>query len=400
MPVPTGATFLGVAREAVRGTFVAATDFIPIDASGADSPNDIPHIVEDTNARGSAVESYDQFATQIWAEPSYSNCNAYADVLGWWLKCLLGDEASSGTGGTGTTLAALSAVGATSVSVTADPAAATAITIDTGTAAELRAITSHSGAGPYTVNFALPLERAHANGATVTIGPGLPFVHNLAVLNSGNFQPPSLSLTDYNGDATKGIPGCLVVSLVLKWTATGLLTYDVKVTGFQSATQTKPSQAFSAERAKQGYLSAITLGGVGTSTLNDGELTIARQVDVIPTANGTQTPYAIWGNTVSVKGKANLVYESALFASEYAKLTGSTPTSLVFDWLTGATTTTREIKAQLSNVLYSSVKPTRGKSYLEVPIEFDGKGNVTDVGASGGFSPVLFTLKNARNQAY
>jgi hypothetical protein len=210
----------------------------------------------------------------------------------------------------------------------------------------LRAITSKTGAGPYTVNFALPLERAHANGAAVTNGPGAPFLHKFALLNAGNFQTLPLSVTDYNGDATKGIPGCLVVSLGLKWNATGLLTADVKLTGFQSATQTKPTPAFSAERAFQGYLS------------------------------------------------------TALFASEYSKLTGSTPTTLVLDWLTGAGAATREIKFQMSNTLYKTLKPTRGKSYMEMPIEFDGKGNTTDIGASGGWGPALVTVQNGRNKAY
>lgn len=324
MPIPSGATFLGIAKETTPGTPVAATDYIPV-AANADSPNDLPHTASDTNLRGSAVDSYDEIATQVWAEPSFSG-NAFVDSIGHLLKNIMGEEAVTGA--------------------------------------------------------------------------GVPYTHAFTLLNSGNLQPPAHTLTDYNGDVARYIPGARLASLGFKWTSTGLLVWDGKFSAFKSQSTTKPTQSFGTERAKPGWQSVTTLGGSSITSMEDGELTLTRAVDVVPSCSGAQDPYAIWAGNLSVAGKITLVYEAATFAAEYAKLIASTATTLDLNFTVGAAATLRAIQFHMSNVLYTTGKPTRGKSYVELPLDFKADGNVTDVGASGGYGPIVVTLKNARSTAY
>jgi hypothetical protein len=45
--------------------------------------------------------------------------------------------------------------------------------------------------------------------------------------------------------------------------------------------------------------------------------------------------------------------------------------------------------------VYESADISRGKDYVELPISFKAVANSTDVGASGGYSPIKVTLQNA-----
>jgi hypothetical protein len=38
----------------------------------------------------------------------------------------------------------------------------------------------------------------------------------------------------------------------------------------------------------------------------------------------------------------------------------------------------------------------RGEDFVQVSVDFNAQSNTTDAGASGGFSPISWTLKNAK----
>lgn len=93
--IPSNASFLGVGKEVTRGTAVVPSDYIVVREFTA--PADKPNYTPDAGLRGSAVKTYNQVATQTWAEPTYSG-DVFPDTVGYWLHALLGEVATTGAG--------------------------------------------------------------------------------------------------------------------------------------------------------------------------------------------------------------------------------------------------------------------------------------------------------------
>jgi len=94
VPQPTSLSFLGVAKETVKGTFVAATDFIPLTSF---EPADSIMGLEDKALRGSMVDLYGlvqgpKFVTYKMAGPVYN------DSIGYLLGTFFGDCTTTGAG--------------------------------------------------------------------------------------------------------------------------------------------------------------------------------------------------------------------------------------------------------------------------------------------------------------
>ena len=220
------------------------------------------------------------------------------------------------------------------------------------------------------------------------------YPHTFTALTTGDFQPPSYCISDYNGVDTRQIPGFLVSELAFQFTATGLLTYTVKGLGFKSAETSNPTPGYTAERAIQGWSGVTTLGGGATSIMQDGSIAITRVVETIPTI-GQQDPYRIWGGAVGITGQMNLVFENT---TEFARYTGGTSTTLDINFFRGAAATLRGIRFIMSKVLYTAATPTRSKSYVELPITFSAVANTTD--ALSRYGPGQVQLQNTRSAAY
>lgn len=92
MPLPTAASFLGVAKEATKGTGVAATAFIPVTSL---TPHDVVTYLADGAMRGAPVDVYNEIAGPISSTFSIEG-PAYPDTLPWWLVGILGDLATVG----------------------------------------------------------------------------------------------------------------------------------------------------------------------------------------------------------------------------------------------------------------------------------------------------------------
>lgn len=233
-------------------------------------------------------------------------------------------------------------------------------------------------------------------GEVATTGPtsGV-YTSVFTTLNTPPFQPPSYTISDYNGIQAKQVPGALVSELQLKFTATGLLEYSVKLVGFKEANVSTPSKTFSTEVVKPAWQGAVTLGGSSTTTLADGDITIKRTAEAVPSVNGTQDPAAIWASgDISVEGKITLLYVDEV---EYAKFLAGTSSSLDINFTTGAGGTLRTVQLHCSKTKYTAAVPDRAvgsKGYVTVPFTFTAVANTTDVGASGGYGPVKLTLAN------
>jgi hypothetical protein len=92
MPLPTYLSFLGIAKEAVKGTAVAAVDYIPITSV---SPQDTVMYLPDKGMRGSQVDIYDEISGPTFSEFAFGG-DVFPDTIGYALAGVLGDVATTG----------------------------------------------------------------------------------------------------------------------------------------------------------------------------------------------------------------------------------------------------------------------------------------------------------------
>jgi hypothetical protein len=226
----------------------------------------------------------------------------------------------------------------------------------------------------------------------VTTGASAPFTHVFSVLNTGTGQPTSYTLNDNYVAGNRAYAGAKFSELGFKFTADGLFSYSAKATTFGSTTVAAPTTSFTAVPPLAGWVGVAQIGGVTQAELIDGEVTIKRSVTVINSVDGTQAPASLWSGPVSVDGKATLVMEDDTQLTAY--LTGTKP-AIDFNFQAGAGATAVQVKLHMSKCSVSAADITRGKDYVEIPITFSALANTTDVGASGGYSPIKVTVQNA-----
>lgn len=92
MPQPTFRSFLGIAKETVFGTAVAATAYLPVKDM---NPKDKLKYLEDEGMRGSMVDSYGKIAGPLHAEYDFGG-DVFPDTIGYPLAGVLGDVTVTG----------------------------------------------------------------------------------------------------------------------------------------------------------------------------------------------------------------------------------------------------------------------------------------------------------------
>lgn len=230
-------------------------------------------------------------------------------------------------------------------------------------------------------------------GDVTVTGAGAPYTTTAAVLCSGNLQPPTYTLTDWNSAITGyQLAGCRFSEVGLKFAGNGKLEFTAKATALTNATTSKPTFSNPTTSLFAGWQGVCQVGGSTVTYVVDGEVTIKRTVEVIDTADGSQAPYALFAGDVDVTGKATVVMENDTLRTTY---TAGTQTTLDFNFLQGAGAATQQIKLHMSNVYLTDAKVTRGKAFAELEIPFVADFNATDIGASGGYSPIKATLQNS-----
>jgi hypothetical protein len=228
-------------------------------------------------------------------------------------------------------------------------------------------------------------------GDVVTTGT-TPVTHTFAVLNSGTGQPISYTLNDNYVAGNRQYAAARFSELSIKFSADGLLTYSAKATSYGSVTAAAPTTSFTTIPPLVGWAGVAQIGGTTQSGLLDGEVTIKRAVTIINSVDGTQSPVQLWSGPVSVDGKATLVMEDDTVLTQY--LTGAKP-AIDFNFTSGVGATAVQLKLHMSKCSISAADITRGKDFIEVPITWTALANVTDIGASAGYSPIKVTVQNA-----
>lgn len=305
-------TQVGIAKEATKGTPVAATAFIPVKKIDT-----TPKVIKllDEGWRGSMGGPYGMQNGPQSAEVSMSG-DVFVDTIGYMLAGVMGDLATTGT------------------------------------------------ASPYT--------------------------HKVALLNSGDGQPESYTLTDTQaGIQPRQFAGAQFTELGFKYDVSGLMEWDAKALTWLSGTTTAPTPTYGTNPPVPSWIGAVTLGGTAAPNIQSMELTIKRDGAEPVFALGSQNPYLIPVGGLGVEGKIVFVAKDEAPYTQYAGNT--TPGALVATFSQGANAS---IAFTASQPYWSDAKVTRGKSYAELEMSFTAVFNATDTGASAGFGPLTASVIN------
>lgn len=237
-------------------------------------------------------------------------------------------------------------------------------------------------------------------GDVAVSGGSAPFTSVIALLNSGDGQPPSYTLWDFYGrtdsNPARKYAGCKWGSLNIQGTAEGLLQWDAVLNGFVSVVGTKPTASFTTQKPKATWAMAASIGGSSTAIVEQFAINMVRaNAGPIFNVDGTSDPYEIFSGRLGVSGTATYIFETD---AELNRFTGASKgsTSLLLNLTDGASSTLTQVQAQMTNVQYvSPTKIERSKEYIELSVTFKAIANSTDVGASAGLSPIQWTLQNA-----
>lgn len=394
--LPVAETQLGVAIETVRGTGVAPAYWLPVM-----SPKYKPDVkyLPDQTLQGSMVSVYDEIPslrmdTHAW--DSYP----YMDTFPVLLRALLGSTDTVVAAPTNTTLASAATAGATTISTTATVAANSWIVLDQGASSggqliqESHQVVSVTGTGPYTVTLDFPLVFAHASGATVTGLTG----HKFSLLNNsdstGN-QPPSVSITDFAGDAWRQLTGAQLDTLNLSGTADSLPKYSCSWMSYVANTPTTPSASFSTAEAPVGWNSVFAIGGTQIPYVLSWEFDFKRNVKPVPGITGTMNYYQLFAGPLDATAKITVLQDSAAtWLTAYQ--TGATETIdfTLADVKSGFTFHLHSSKAK-----FTTGEIDRSKEWVEVPLELTLIPTATDA-LAGGVSPCVVTAANNITATY
>jgi hypothetical protein len=405
--VPVARRAIGLAPEPAPGQVTLPTYTFP---STTFTPVDKITYLEDMAWRNAMAALYNVIQGVRIADVSMGG-PFFCDGIGHPLTSILGDywQSVNGTAGTATTLSSGSAIGATSISTANSVSANTVIAIGAlGTnAEEVRTVTNVSGSGPYTLTLSSALYQAHGSGVAVTPYSAVTnYTHNWALLNSGTgaggwaqAQPRTYTLTDYTGvPATVGARQYAYAvwsEVTITSNPAGLLDWDSKITAFASAIAgSTPTIAPTAVPPQAAWDTSVTIGGTPIYNNSEFKLTLARKLEPMYTNSGQQDPSAIPRGTLAASVGMN--FDPAFDESQLNYYLQNTQPTLVLtanNNLAGAAQSILTITA--NQAAFNTAAITDQKEVFGFDQNALLVANTTNVGPSGGYSPLTISLTNA-----
>lgn len=401
---PASKQFFGVGKElaSAPGTPVQPVVTVPVEKG---EPDDKPTFVTDTALRGSMATDYNEIKTSQIADFPISG-PVFLDSIGHLLLNTMGDLTSSGTSpGSATTVAATTAIGATSFTVAAIGSIVIGSVLQFGNATlgtaptENLVVTAVAGS---VVTFAnTPCRFAHTTAAAVAIVVA-PFTHVFSLLNSGNGQPPTHTMTHYQGlAATSG------ARQYAYWCASGmafnmdaeqLFTHDTQGTGILGVIAgSVPTNTLSGVLPQANWRFTTGIGGPASGgtlagNIQGAKLNLARMLKPYFTLDGTPDPAIIARAGLSADGTLSVLAQDespllALLANNALQLQ-----FVMSNGLAGANLLACTFDIQTA--VYNAAKLT-DSDHMFYDVGFRCVANTTNVGASGGYSPIKVTLQNA-----
>lgn len=237
-------------------------------------------------------------------------------------------------------------------------------------------------------------------GEDTLTGSGAPYTHTIALKNAtataADAQPAAYTLTDFYAANVRAYAGMQFHDFSLKFTSEGLLEYDAKGTGWLSTTASTPSPSFSTILPTPVWYGTVSVAGSTVSNAVTGNLDMKRPVTPIFGIGNTQNPYQVFVGALEVTGKVTFLMEADTQLTNY--LTNTQP-ALVFNWAQGTGAAATQIQATLTKGAYTAAAIERSKEYVEITVDINAQGNLTDSGTVG-YSPIKWVIQNAKSAAY
>lgn len=234
-------------------------------------------------------------------------------------------------------------------------------------------------------------------GDVATVGASAPFTHTMSLENSAvaaaDAQPGSFTFTDFYAAAVRTYSGVQIHDFTLKFNSDGMLEYDAKGTGWGSATASTPTPSFSTVLPTPVWQGTVSVGGSALSNAISGEIAMKRPVTPIYGISQTQNPFNVFVGPLEVTGKLTFVMEND---TELTRFLTNTQPAIVLNWAYGTGATAVQIQATLTKGAYVAAAIDRGSDFVQISVDINGLGNTTDAGATLGYSPIKWVLKNAK----
>ena len=407
---PVASTAMGLAVEATRGTAVEPNYWIPIKA-----PKYKPNLtlLPDETLQGSMVQTYD-LVTGIRYDGHGWNAPPYLDTFPIMLLAEFGYEGAFTPATLVTTLSASATAGATTVAVTSATGLTVGSYITIGSASTFPAtLETHriTDIVTTTLTLAEPLIYAQADAAPVVQLQ----VHEYSLLNSatstGN-QPPSATLTDFDGEEWRQITAAQLDELNIKGNGTSLVDYTCTWMGNPAIQQYGNNSG--TPLAGYPYTPSYTtgpagiqspapwtfysvLGGTYTPTITDWEFDFKRNVKPIPALTGQQQYFAYFANVMTATGKFTFVEQAE--SPELNNFLDAIRQSFDFTLFDQKNGTALNIHGSYGQ--FSTGEIDRSKEYVTVMVDFELLPSAADsLSGAGGVSPCTITVANQVNTAY
>jgi hypothetical protein len=237
-------------------------------------------------------------------------------------------------------------------------------------------------------------------GADVVTGAGDPWTHKTSLLNTGNGQPTSWTLSVVNGAECWQMAGAQQVSLDIETkVADSLAQLTPSWMGLPAVPTTAPTNTPTGKVPAPAWNTLLTIGGTPTTQYSDIKLSLKRENEAVFAANQTQAPYVIFIGGLTVTFDFTAVYQGyAGSVSDLANyLTNSQPAVVLQNNPAGDAT--HYAKWTHTKCAYDSASAQDNGKYMEVTASGEALLNATDANA-GGLSPELFTLLTSVSAAY
>jgi hypothetical protein len=395
---PEALEWLGVARELVAGIIVAPTVTIPVEKA---DPDEKPVFLIDKALRGMMGTTYGVIIGTESAELDF-NGPVFIDTLGHYLFNIFGDYSATGSTPTSaTTFTAPLAVGATTGTLTsaAGYTSSSIVQIGSGATAEVVQFTNLAGSNATWANN--PIRFAHSGTPAATV-VAAPFTHTFSLLNSGNGQPITHTMTFHSG-----IPASTGARQYAYWCASEIeLALDAQQL-FMQATKgmsfigaiagVTPTNTLNTSAAQAVWEAKVGIAGPasGGTLINDvvsANYTIQRALKGYWTASGQQTPYVIARNGIEIVGKFTELAQSEQPMLNMLNNTQPQVQIVISNGLAGANLLSVTMNCQVA--AYDTVK-LQSNEEITYDVNFKGVMNTTNAGGSGGMSPGSVILVNA-----
>ena len=260
-------------------------------------------------------------------------------------------------------------------------------------------VTSVAGTtSPYTLTLQYPILFAHTHTATdgsaaITGLTG----HDFSLLNNAGLgnQPPSLTITDYDGEEWRQIAASQIDKFDLKIVPNKTMDLSITTFGNPSITPSSPSSSFTTVQMPPGWSTYLSIGGTQLTYIESIEISFSRGVKPIEAFTGTQEYYQYFAGPLVATAKITVIEQTG--APELAAYLNGTQESI--DVSFSDRKSGYGARFHSSNAIFKTGELVRSKEWVESSLDLILLPTTTDATA-GGVSPINVSIGNGQSASF